>query len=63
MRGEAELSLYSPYSQCGTNTNMKNFFVPTAEQLLFHYTTAEGAMAILRSKTLRLSEFSMMNDE
>ncbi|WP_423206595.1 hypothetical protein E2974_15565 [Paracoccus yeei] len=41
---------------------MMHFFKPEADQLLYHYTTAEGAAAILRSKALRLSEFSMMND-
>lgn len=41
---------------------MMHFFKPEADQLLYHYTTAEGAAAILRSRALRLSEFSMMND-
>jgi hypothetical protein len=42
---------------------MLHFFEPTAGQVLYHYTTVEGAEAILRTKTLRLSEFSMMNDK
>jgi len=42
---------------------MKHFFEPAPDQLLYHYTAAEGAEAILRSKRLRLSEFSMMNDK
>lgn len=41
---------------------MMHFFRPEADQLLYHYTTAEGAAAILRSRALRLSEFSKMND-
>lgn len=41
---------------------MKHFYNPVPGQTLFHYTSAEGAEAILRNQTLRLSEFSMMND-
>ena len=42
---------------------MEHFFRPAGNQILYHFTTVEGARAILRSKTLRLSEFSMMNDK
>ncbi len=41
---------------------MKHFFKPCPGQLLYHYTNAEGAEAIIGNETLRLSEFSMMND-
>lgn len=41
---------------------MKHFFTPNPDQLLYHYTNAQGAEAIIRSQTLRLSEFSKMND-
>jgi hypothetical protein len=42
---------------------MKHFFTTKAGQILYHYTTSEVAEAILRNRTLRLSEFSMMNDK
>ncbi|MBU3890518.1 hypothetical protein FM996_17365 [Methylosinus sporium] len=42
---------------------MKHFFAPKSGQILYHYTTAEAAEAIIRHRTLRLSEFSMMNDK
>lgn len=42
---------------------MEHFFEPKAGQLLYHYTTTEGAAAILRGRSLWLSEFSMMNDK
>lgn len=42
--------------------NMKHFFEPYPGQLLYHYTSADSAEAIIRHHTLRLSEFSMMND-
>lgn len=41
---------------------MEHFFEPVTGQTLYHYTSAEGAEAILRTKKLRLSEFSKMND-
>ncbi|MGR9200158.1 hypothetical protein ACVMIX_006629 [Rhizobium leguminosarum] len=41
---------------------MKQFFEPHPGQLLYHYTNTEGAEAIIVNETLRLSEFSMMND-
>lgn len=41
---------------------MKHFFKPKPTQLLYHYTNVQGAEAIIRNETLRLSEFSMMND-
>ena len=44
-------------------TIMMHFFEPEPDQLLYHYTSAEGAIAILRNGTLRLSEFSKMNDK
>ncbi|NEJ98816.1 hypothetical protein [Rhizobium ruizarguesonis] len=41
---------------------MKHFFEPHPGQLLYHYANTEGAEAIIANETLRLSEFSMMND-
>lgn len=41
---------------------MKHHFKPKTKQLLYHYTTISGAEAILKTNTLRLSEFSKMND-
>lgn len=42
---------------------MRHFFTPKKKQVLYHFTTIEGAAAILKNRTLRLSEFSMMNDK
>jgi hypothetical protein len=41
---------------------MKHLFSPAPDQILYHYTTVEGARAILRNNSFRLSEFSKMND-
>jgi len=41
---------------------VRHFFEPASGQTLYHYTSAEGAVAILENQSLWLSEFSMTND-
>lgn len=41
---------------------MEHFYSPPPGQLLYHYTSLSGAEALIQNQTLRLSEFSMMND-
>jgi len=42
---------------------VKHFYEAKQGRILYHYTSAEAAEAILQSNVLRLSEFSMMNDK
>lgn len=41
---------------------MKDWFAPTQDRILYHYTNAEGVMGILRSDVLRGTSAGYMND-